>query len=129
VDEVPLARGHRPGDGLDPRRPRGDDRRLDRDAPDGARKRHASDEGLPTWVKLSNDETVYSEDVGPIARQLRLQSICGDAVGRLARRQEQVVTDSYWGEQTPGQIAADRRIARQTVYSTRGQAERNWAAI
>ena len=83
-----------------------------------------SDEGLPAWLELSNYETVYGEDVGPITRQLRLQSICGDAVGRLARRQEQIVTDSYWGEKTPRQIAADRRIARQTVYSTRGQAER-----
>jgi hypothetical protein len=45
---------------------------------------------------------VYTEDVWPITRQLRLQRVCGDAVGRLARRQEQIVTDSYWVRRLPG---------------------------
>ncbi len=39
MGEVPLDGRHRPRDGLDPRRARGDDRRLDRAAPDRERQR------------------------------------------------------------------------------------------
>ena len=81
-------------------------------------------DGFAEWLAKTDYETVFKEDVEPLTRHLKLRRICGDAVERLGRRQEQVMTDRYWGEKTPAQIAAERGIQRQTVYSTQAQAER-----
>ena len=81
-------------------------------------------EGLDAWLERIDIETLYAEDIEPLHGHAQKQRICDDAVGRLAPRQADVITGTFYEDATVAQIASRNVITRQTVYSTREQARR-----
>lgn len=79
--------------------------------------------GMRAWRQRIELRSVY-EIVDEFFDESAVREACTAAVGRLPRRQSEVIDGLFFGGQTAADLAAARDVSRSTIYNTESQAKR-----
>lgn len=82
--------------------------------------RHSA--GLRAWRRHIELRAMY-EVVDEFFDESAVRETCRAAVGRLPRRQSEVIDGLFFGGQTAADLAAARDVSRSTIYNTESQAK------
>jgi DNA-directed RNA polymerase specialized sigma24 family protein len=80
--------------------------------------------GLRTWRSTFNLRSVY-ETVEDFYGHGAVREACSAAVGRLPRRQAEVIDGLFFRGHTADQLALDGKVARSTIYNHSAKAKRH----